>query len=119
MKREYHTTMKSITGLPHDKLSSKKKTVIIDGLRPDETSFVLGYDVTFHGDTYDRWTGKMIHYIAQEDDTIASIAKKFKVKENEISLLNRKLGNIFSDNVNEGQKLIIPVMNDVPFLKHR
>ena len=112
--------MKSITGLAHDKMSSKlsqKKSALLDGIRPDEAPFVLGYDVTFHGDTYERWTGKMISYVVQENDTIESIARGFKIKGNELILINRKLGNLFSNRVNEGQKIIVPVMNNVPFLK--
>lgn len=95
-----------IVGLDSNKLRSKAKQPMIDM----EDKFAYGYDVTADEDTYEGWSGKMKEYTVQEGDTIESIADKFNTKPNEIALLNKKLGNLISDNVNTGQKIKIPDM---------
>lgn len=90
-------------GLLNDIFKNKAKQPMID-------RFEYGYDVTADEDTYEGWSGKMKEYIVQEGDTIESIAERFNTKPNEIALLNKKLGNMMSDQVNVGQKIKLPDM---------
>jgi LysM repeat protein len=67
-----------------------------------------GFDITANPKAYEQWSGKMIDYVVQEGDTLESIAKKYNCKANEIALLNKKNGNMISDTVNVGQKILVP-----------
>lgn len=78
-------------------------------------NFEIGHDVG-GGEAYDNWSGKFVDYTVKEGDTLESIAEEFHIKPNELALLNKKEGNIISDEVNVGQKIKVPEMSDEPLL---
>lgn len=72
-----------------------------------------GFDITANPETYKKWTGRLTDYVVQEGDTLESIAAKFDCKANEIAILNKKHGNMISDEVNVGQRIKVPLNENI------
>lgn len=71
-----------------------------------------------HGDTLKSpgWSGEFEEYLVKEGDTIDTVCREFDIEPIELAMLNKKEGNMISDSVNVGQKLLIPKMKQKPML---
>ena len=72
---------------------------------PDTTDakYEAGYDAS-------GWSGKFKEYTVKAGDTAESIAKAHGCSTHDLVMLNRKNGSMFSDQVNEGQCIKVPIM---------
>lgn len=96
-------------GMDETKLRSKGKQPMMD--MPEDKAegdpkFEIGYDA---GADNKDWTGRFHECVVKEGDTLESLAKEYNVEPKDIALLNRKEGRMMSDQVNVGQKLLIPI----------
>lgn len=99
-------------GMDESKLRSKAKQPMMD-MEDDkaegDSKYEIGYDA---GADSKDWSGKFKQYVVQEGDTLESIAEEHDIEPKEIALLNRKEGRMMSDQVNVGQKLLIPIVEE-------
>jgi hypothetical protein len=96
-------------GMDESKLRSKGKQPMLDMTEDKaegDSKFEIGYDA---GADNEDWTGKFHECVVKEGDTLESLSKEYDVEPKDIALLNRKEGRMMSDQVNVGQKLLIPV----------
>ena len=85
------------------------------GVEPSNESKHFEYG---HGDVPkdSGWSGEFEEYQVQEGDTLDSICRQFDIEPSELSMLNKNKGNMISDSVNVGQKLVIPKMKTKPLM---
>lgn len=95
--------MKGSMGFDSEKQFTSKPNPMIP--EKPESKYELGYDAP-------GWAGDFEDYTVKEGDTLESIAKEYGCSPKEIAMLNRKQGNMISDEVNVGQKIKIPIMEE-------
>jgi LysM repeat protein len=111
MKVTVDITMGGV-GMDESKIQSKGAQPMMDmpsDAASGDPKYEIGYDA---GVDSKDWNGKFEEYVVQEGDTLESIAQDKDLKPKEIALLNRKEGRMMSDQVNVGQKLLIPVIEN-------